>query len=114
MTNTTVATQVERNAETMQPCLQALADMMTKDFYKGGSTSDYAIEFEFGSKYIKIVKRWCGSSSVGGFIVNVHNDKKFPYGTLLKAASWAAPARNNVRGNIFEIADKKVAWTGIL
>lgn len=113
MTNTTVATQVERNAETMQPCLDALADMMTKDFYKDGSTLDYSIEFDFGSKYIKIIKRW-GGGSVGGFIVNTHNDKKFPYGTLLKAASWAAPARNNARGNIFEIADKKVAWTGIL
>lgn len=113
MTNTTVATQVERNAETMQPCLEDLAAKMKADFYKDGCTLDYEVEFYFGSKYIKIIKRW-GGGSVGGFIVNTHNDKQFPYGTLLKAASWKAPARNKSRGNIFEIADKKIPWTGIL
>lgn len=63
------------------------------------------IEVKYGTKYIKIVKE-----GVWGFIVNTHNDPKFKYGDILKAAGYNAPARNKARGNIFE--DYSVAWTG--
>jgi len=61
-----------------------------------------------GKKYIKIAK----DGSVWGFVVNVHDDKMFRYGDILKAASWAAPARNGARGNVFE--EYSVQWTGPL
>lgn len=58
-----------------------------------------------GSKYVKIVK----SGSVWGFIVKADNGK-FRAGDILKAASWAAPATNAARGNIFD--GYSIAWTG--
>ena len=61
---------------------------------------------EVGRKYIKIV----GNGSVKAFIVNTENDKDFKYGDILKPASWATPARNFARGNVFE--DFNIAWTG--
>lgn len=52
-----------------------------------------------GKKYIKIISE-DNQRSVWGF-VNIGNDK-FQYGDILKAASWAAPALNKARGNVFD------------
>jgi hypothetical protein len=68
------------------------------------------LEYRKGSKYIKVVKT-DGQESVHSFIVNIHNDKKFKYGDILKAASWNTPARNFARGNVFE--NYKVRWVGM-
>lgn len=65
------------------------------------------IEIRYGKKYVKIIKK----GSVWGFIVNDHNDKKFKYGDILKAASFNAPAKNKPRGNIFD-EHYSVHWTG--
>ena len=70
------------------------------------------ISYECGSKYIKVTKNSGNQTSVHSFIVNTHDDKKFNYGDILKAASWKAPARNFARGNIFE--EYKVKWTGAI
>ena len=66
-----------------------------------------SIEFRGGSKYIKVIRE----NSVWGFIVNTESDSKFKYGDILKAAGWAAPARNKARGNVFEDLTW-VKWTG--
>ena len=66
-----------------------------------------SIEFKGGSKYIKVIRE----NSVWGFIVNTESDSKFKYGDILKAAGWAAPARNKARGNVFEDLSW-VQWTG--
>lgn len=58
-----------------------------------------------GRKYTKIVR----NGSVWGFVVK-GDDKKFKVGDILKPASWATPARNAARGNIFE--DYQINWTG--
>ena len=74
------------------------------DFFAGN------LEFVEGRKYIKVTKKICENQTlVWGFIVK-EDDKKFKAGDILKAASWAAPARNKARGNIFE--DYSIAWTG--
>ena len=51
--------------------------------------------------------------SVSGFIVKA-GDKKFREGDMLKAAGWAAPARNFARGNVLDGSGvNEVRWTGI-
>ena len=65
------------------------------------------LEFSVGKKYIKIIS----DRAVHSFIVIAH-DKKFPIGTILKAAGWQAPARNFARGNVITENYNNVAWTG--
>jgi hypothetical protein len=48
---------------------------------------------------------------VWGFIQK-EDDKKFRAGDILKAASWAAPARNKARGNVLDEDFSWVRWTG--
>ena len=67
------------------------------------------IAFEEGRKYIKVTKKLGTQTMVWGFIMK-EDDKKFKKGDILKAASWAAPARNKARGNIFETYN--IQWTG--
>ena len=51
--------------------------------------------------------------SVSGFIVKA-GDKKFLEGDMLKAAGWAAPARNFARGNVLDgTGFGNARWTGI-
>lgn len=64
------------------------------------------LSVEEGRKYVKIVK----SGSVWGFIVK-ETEGKFRKGDILKAASWAAPARNHARGNILD-GGYSICWTG--
>ena len=69
------------------------------------------LNYKKGSKYIKVIRR-DNQTSVHSFIVNIHDDKKFKYGDILKASSWKTPARNFARGNVFE--EYKVRWTGAI
>ena len=79
---------------------------MERDFCEG-------LEVTEGSRYWKIISDKRGSRSVCGFIVKA-GDKKFREGDMLKAAGWAAPARNFARGNVLDGAGvDNVRWTGI-
>jgi len=60
-----------------------------------------------GNKYIKIVS----NGSVHSFIVK-EDGPKFKRGDILKAASWASPAKNFARGNIVAGLYANVSWTG--
>jgi len=65
------------------------------------------IKIKEGSKYIKITTE----NSVWGFI-NKKNPS-FKFGDIFMAKSYAAPALNKSRGNIFEDNYKhNIAWTG--
>ena len=68
------------------------------------------ITYKTGSKYIKVFSE---GGSVWGFVVNTDNDKKFRKGDILKAAGYAAPARNAARGNIVD-GGYTIRWTGPL
>ena len=71
------------------------------------------LEVTEGSRYWKIISDKRGSRSVSGFIVKA-GDKKFREGDMLKAAGWAAPARNFARGNVLDgTGVDSVRWTGI-
>ena len=71
---------------------------------------DEGLSYKTGSKYIKITRERGG---VWGFVVKTDNDKKFKKGDILKAAGYAAPARNFARGNILA-GGYTVRWTGAL
>ena len=81
---------------------------MERDFCEG-------LEVTEGSRYWKITHtNGSGTQrSVSGFIVKA-GDKKFREGDMLKAAGWAAPARNFARGNVLDGSGvDNVRWTGI-
>ena len=65
-----------------------------------------SVTVEAGSKYAKIVS----NGSVHSFVVL--KDGKFPRGSILKAASWRAPATNFVRGNVLDGNFDCATWTG--
>ena len=63
-----------------------------------------------GRNYLKVVSE----RAVHSFIV-IKETKGFQIGDILKAASWAAPATNFARGNIFKGDYKdRVTWTVIV
>jgi len=69
----------------------------------------FGVEFEPGSKYVKVVKISAGGSR------SVHSFVEKESGVIWRAASWKAPARNFPRGNVFD-ADtylNRLQWTGI-
>ena len=73
------------------------------------------LEVQENRRYWKITGSNGGGSqvSVKGFIVKA-GDKKFREGDMLKAAGWAAPARNFARGNVLDGTGLGNArWTGI-
>ena len=73
------------------------------------------LEVTEGRRYWKITGTSGGGSqrSVKGFIAKA-GDKKFQEGDMLKAAGWAAPARNFARGNVLDGRGvNEVRWTGI-
>jgi hypothetical protein len=106
----------------MQKELQQLTNTIQDEYYDWtvkcakGDLSDInkemilefnrGVSVEEGRKYFKILT----STSVWGFVMK-EADKKFKAGDILKAASWAAPARNKARGNILD-GGYTVEWTG--
>ena len=66
------------------------------------------VDYKAGNKYIRLFQ----GGSVWGFVVNTENDKKFNYGDILMAAGYNAPARNKARGNVFDLDNTRVQWTG--
>ena len=66
-----------------------------------------SFEVKYGRKYIKILS----NHSATAFIVATDEDKKFKKGDILMAASYAAPARNAMRGNVLD-GNYPINWTG--
>ena len=66
-----------------------------------------SLEVEVGTKYIKVV----AERSVHSFIC-LRDMGKFTKGDILKAASWAAPAKNFARGNLMARDFGSVRWMG--
>ena len=92
-------TEYQGRLDKLDESARAIRERMNKEFRE-------SLSFKEGKKYIKVTK----DGSVWGFVVNTTDDPKFRYGDILKAVSWASPARNAPRGNVFE--DYDVAWTG--
>jgi len=87
-------------------------DAMTgENPYRAERIKEYVdgIQFKFGRSYIKVICEAAGGSKrVHSFIVLKRG--KFNEGDILKAATWAAPATNKARGNVF--GEYHITWTG--
>lgn len=88
------------NGKSNDEVSQRIRKEMFEDFKNG-------IEVEEGRKYIKVIQ----SRSVHSFIVK-EDGGKFRRGDILKAASWASPAKNFARGNVLEQRYGSVTWPG--
>ena len=82
------------------------------DWCRSAGISDigqFGVEFEPGSKYVKVVKISSGGSR------SVHSFVEKETGAIWKAASWKAPAKNFARGNVFDSDTylNRLEWTGI-
>lgn len=66
-----------------------------------------SLRVDVGTKYAKIVAK----NGAHSFIV-MKDTKMFKRGTILKAASWNAPATNFSRGNVFDRNFFRITWTG--
>ena len=87
-------------------------DNIVRDYesrFENPNGERFTIEFEEGSKYVKVVSVSWGSRSVHSFVEKAT-------GNIWKAASWKAPAKNFVRGNVFDAASytNRLSWTGVL
>lgn len=104
--------------------------LVTRDFnHHGYNVHGFGKEIQFtdGGKFIRLVAVDTldgvvreGGGSAFGFIVKEDNSVKsekghfFKRGDILKAASWKAPAKNFVRGNIFDLTESSyIRWTGV-
>ena len=103
---TMMTRKVHQNVDDFNRAI-GIREEMTENYCNG-------LEVTEGSRYWKITgTSGSGTSrSVKGFIVKA-GDKKFLEGDMLKAAGWAAPARNFARGNVLEGDLHGVRWTGI-
>ena len=108
-------TQLKELRRTAIADFKALCDsrergVFNDDAFYEEQLQEYADNFVIntrGRKYVKLINK----GSVWGFVVKEDGDK-FKRGDILKPASWAAPATNKARGNIFE--EYTVQWTGPL
>lgn len=94
--------------------LIGLKDVIVADYAKflkeiDCSKDKFGIEFEAGSKYVKVV------SISGGGSRSVHCFVEKANGNIWRAASWKSPARNHIRGNVFDQSSyiNRVRWTGV-
>ena len=111
--------EIEKVLKAMKEDYKRWSDMCAHGERRAINTTMYeeycdGLEVTEGSRYWKIVSNDRGGGcSVKGFIAKA-GDKKFREGDMLKAAGWAAPARNFARGNVLDGAGvDNVRWTGI-
>lgn len=102
-----------------------VADFVKWNKPRDGKISDYQLQsmadfkeymdVDVGKKYIRIViDHNRPGARVWGFVVNTHDDPKFKYGDVLKAAGWKTPAKNKARGSVFDTDFSWVRWTSAI
>ena len=85
-------------------------DHLREDYAKAGygRKQFYCVP---GRKYAHIIMEDNQRSSHSWIMMQ--DDKKFKFGDILKSASWYAPARNFMRGNVLTGDFKTIRWCGV-
>ena len=97
--------------------LTKYADHIIRVYNRFSPSEDYPeakfdVSFDRGRKFIKVVTQSYGSKSVHSFVC-IQSDGKFQFGDILKAATWAQPAKNFARGNVLDPKSyTHHSWTG--
>jgi len=93
--------------------LYKYADHLVETYNKTGSDGQYQVSFDRGRKFLKVVSNSWSSRAVHSFICIKEHDG-WKYGDILKAASWAQPAKNFARGNVLDTDSyKNHRWVGL-
>ena len=95
----------------MDLALTEYMDLIQADYSKFGSKAYAALNITTsrGSKFIKVIV----GTGVHSFVCRKAHDQ-WKVGDVLKAASWAQPAKNFVRGNVLtQQYINPVRWAGI-
>jgi len=91
--------EVNQEQELEQLCQKLCDDINAEHIKQFPTLTEYHTTYKVAQKYIKIITNTGNQQTVWGFINKAN--PKFPVGTVLKAAGWAAPALNAGRGNLF-------------
>ena len=101
-------------SDKLATALIGLKDVIVADYARFLKDLDYpqdkfGVEFDEGKKYVKVVSISGGGSRSVFCFVEKEN------GNIWRAASWKAPARNFVRGNVFDQKSyiDRIRWTGV-
>lgn len=91
-------------------CVNEYLEHLRADYAKSGYNNKqfYAV---VGRKYLHVIMEDNQRSSHSWVMIT--DDKKFRRGDILKSASWNAPARNFVRGNVLVGNFKHIRWCGV-
>ena len=99
------------NEHDMDLALTEYMDLIQADYSKFGGKANSALNITInrGSKFYKVVV----GTGVHSFVCRKAHDQ-WKVGDVLKAASWAQPAKNFVRGNVLtQTYINPVRWAGI-
>ena len=98
----------------MDMALTEYMDLIQADYARWSQNLEYNadrlnVTINRGSKFYKVVT----GTSVHSFVCRKAHDQ-WKVGDVLKAASWAQPAKNFVRGNVLtQQYINPVRWTGV-
>jgi hypothetical protein len=97
--------------------LQEYVNHLQADYNSKGNNQFIEFKYELGRKYIHVIMNHVGQFSIGQRSshswIMIDDDKKFKRGDILKSASWRAPARNFMRGNVLRGTFKNIRWSGV-
>lgn len=108
----------EITQQELENAVEKINEIAKNDYLKfSAGSNDFLVSLDGGRKYAKMVVTKRGSKSVFGFIARTDTttpDGRFiPAGSLLKSASYKAPALNFSRGHIDDLENAQIRWTGI-
>jgi hypothetical protein len=104
-------------ANNLDLCIQEYVEHLQKDYDSRGGNQFIEFHYELGRKYVHVIMHHVGQFSANQRSshswIMLDDDKKFKQGDILKSASWKAPARNFMRGNVLRGTFKNIRWCGV-